>query len=347
MWGANPHLHILPEERKIKIGLIDVDSHNFPNLALMKLSAFHKRNGDDVSWYSETESYDIVYASKIFTYSNLPVVENTKEYIVGGAGVDLENRLDYEVEHIMPDYSLYPECDFAVGFLTRGCPRINHAKSRGGFCITPDKDGCVPHKTADLSEFWAGQKKIVLLDQNLLACPERIELIKQLADSGASVEFKGGMDVRYMSPDVIDALRDVRVTNFHFAWDDPRENLLPHFERVVKSGIQKPDRITAYVLTNFWSTIEEDLYRIYMLRKLGIMPYVMVYNKQNFVDDNGHWLPGVEEKYSREELVHFKTCQHMQRWANFRRLITSTPDFEEYSRYKNWANKGFPIRGMK
>lgn len=328
----------------LKIGLVDVDSHNFPNLCLMKLSSYHKALGGAVDWWKSDDYYDVVYASKVFSESKLPEITNADQVIIGGSGIDLNNKLPYEVEHSMPDYTLYPQYDFALGFLTRGCPRLTHAQSHGGFCITPDKDGCVPRKVANLDEFWAGQKKVVLLDQNLLACKDRMELIQQLSDSKATFEFNGGMDARYMSDEVINAFRSVKVKDFHFAWDDPRENMLPHFERIVKSGIKAPGQIGVYVLTNFWSTTEEDLFRVYELRKLGLMPYVMVYDKQKFVDKHGRWLPGVFDKYSEEQLIHFKTCQHMQRWTCFRRFIKSIPDFNDYEPYKKWRENGFRIR---
>ena len=297
-----------------------------------------------MDWWKPDDHYDVVYASKVFSESKLPEITNADQVVIGGSGIDLNNKLPYEVEHSMPDYTLYPQYDFALGFLTRGCPRLTHAQSHGGFCITPDKDGCVPRKVADLSEFWDGQKNVILLDQNLLACKDRMELIQQLADSKATFEFNGGMDARYMSDEVIDAFRSVKVKDFHFAWDDPRENMLPHFERIVKSGIKTPGHIGVYVLTNFWSTTEEDLCRVYELRKLGLMPYVMIYDKQKFVDKNGRWLPGVFDKYSEEQLIHFKTCQHMQRWTCFRRFIKSTPDFNDYEPYKKWRKNGFRIR---
>lgn len=326
----------------MKIGLVNVDSHNFPNLCLMKLSNYHKKRGDHVELWDKDKNYDRVYVSKIFTESVLPIVENAAEVIIGGSGVDLVNKLPDEIEHETPDYSLYPQYDFALGMLTRGCPRLNH-----GFCITPKKDGCVSRKVADLKEFWAGQKKIILLDQNLLACKDRETLLDQLIDSGAEVEFNGGLDVRFMNKSVTEKIGRIKIKDHHFAWDDPKEDLQPYFKRLVEAKIKSPDRIGVYVLTNFWSTIEEDLYRVYELRKLGLMPFVMIYDKQKFVDSRGKWIKGVEERYTQEELRHFKTVQHMQRWCNNRKLITISPDFEEYEPYKKWKQQGKPVPQRK
>ena len=157
----------------MKIGLIDVDGHNFPSLPLMKLSAWHKKQGDSVEWYNPLTAWksppDRVYMSKVFTFTpdyQHPV--NAKEIIKGGTGYfypDGGDVLPDEVEHCYPDYSLYPELtkDTAYGFLSRGCPRGCE------FCIVGEKEGRCARKVADLPEFWRGQKKIVLLDPNITA----------------------------------------------------------------------------------------------------------------------------------------------------------------------------------
>lgn len=160
----------------MRVGLIDVDGHNFPNLPLMKLSAYHKTIGDKVKWYDPLTAWknplDKVYMSKIFTFTDdyqHPVC--AKEIICSGTGYDYPSggqKLPHEIEHIYPDYSLYPELckDTAYGFLTRGCPR------GCSFCIVGKKEGMCSQKVADLSEFWNGQKNIVLLDPNFFACKE-------------------------------------------------------------------------------------------------------------------------------------------------------------------------------
>ncbi len=318
----------------MKIGLLAPDSHNFPNLPLMKISAFYKAAGNEVEWWRADEEYDVVFCSVIFSGTEIPQITNAKRVEYGGSGVNLKNALRPEIEHSTPDYSIYPQYDFAVGFLTRGCPRLNHAQSRGGFCITPDKDGCISRKVADLSEFWTGQKKISLLDQNLLACKDRIDLLNQLAASGAEIDFKGGLDARFVNEEVAAILKKTRVRNYFFAWDDPKEDLSDRFGYIASSGIKNPDRIGVYVLTNFWSTTEQDLHRVYTLRKFGLLPFVMIYDKQKFVDEHGKWRKGVEERYSYEALRHFKVCQYMQRWSASRALMKSCPDFTQYDMYK-------------
>ena len=308
----------------------------------MKLSAFCKATGDDTELYNPEHKYDLIFASKIFTETKEPDFGNTP-VIRGGSGYDLHNKLPYHIEHIYPDYSLYPDFKAALGVLTRGCPRVNHAQSHGGFCITPDKDGCKTRKVADLSEFWNGQKEIYLLDQNLLAAQERKELLQQLIDSKATIMFDGGMDVRFMTDEIIEMAKKLKVKDYHFAWDDPAENLEPKFERIAESGLIGKDRCGVYVLTNFWSTTEQDLHRIYTLRKYGYVPYVMIYDKQKFVQHNGKWIPGVEDRYSVEELRRFKICQHLQRWCNNRAFIKSIPRFTDYEPYYKWVKDGQPV----
>ena len=144
----------------MKIGFVDVDSHNWPNLCLMKLSAYHKAQGDSVEWWKPEGWYDVVYKSRVFTdtYSkDTFMVENAGEVIRGGTGYGLKENLPDAVEHSYPDYSLYPQFpDTAYGFLSRGCPR------NCGFCIVSGKEGRRSVQVADLSEFWDGQKVVLV-----------------------------------------------------------------------------------------------------------------------------------------------------------------------------------------
>ena len=201
-----------------KIGLIDVDGHNYPNLALMKLSAWHKAQGDTVEWFFGMNRYDRVYMSKVFDDSySPPHFEpcNCRELIKGGTGYGLDNKLPDEVERMHPDYSLYPELtkDTAYGFLSRGCPNAC------GFCIVSEKEGRCSTKVADLSQWWDGQKNIVLMDPNLLACREHMELIQQLEASGAWVDINQGLDARLLTAENAAALKRLKLKEIHFAWD--------------------------------------------------------------------------------------------------------------------------------
>lgn len=314
------------------------DNHNFPSLPLMKLSAWHKAQGDTTELWQPDEKYSKVYISKVFTESHKPTITNTIKIVSGGSGLTLYNTLPADVEHIYPDYDLYPEYSFALGFLTRGCPHQGHS-----FCITPQKDGCKSIKVADITEFWKGQKEITLLDQNLLACRDRTELLEQLAATGAKVDFNGGLDIRYINADIISLLKNVKTKAYHFAWDDPKEDLYNNFRLFADSGIINPNNVTVYVLVNYWSSHEEDLTRIYKLRELMLMPYVMIYDKHLYVDTHGRWLPDVQSRYMPEQLRHFKICQHLQRWCNTRKMIKTVPNFNDYDGYSNWKSKGMII----
>lgn len=293
----------------MRIGLIDVDGHNFPNLPLMKLSAYHKSLGDTVEWCNPLDHYDRVYQSKVFdeTYSpDIDWMPNADEIIKGGTGYGLDNKLPEKVEHIYPDYDLYPELtkDTAYGFLTRGCPRAC------AFCIVAPKEGRCSQKVSDLSEFWRGQKYIKLLDPNLIACRERIVLLEQLVESKACVDFTQGLDIRFMNSDVINLINCIKLKEIHFAWDNPEDDLTRFFKQYIKRAKHRPHGSfgTVYTLTNFGSTMEENLYRIYTLRDLGFDPYVMVYDKPNAP----------------------KEIKQLQRWCNNRAIFKSCPDFKDY-----------------
>ena len=295
----------------MKIGLIDVDGHNFPNLALMKISAYHKRKGDDVEWAFPMGYYDIVYQSKVFDDTYSPDIEWTpqaKKIIKGGTGYGLDNTLPDEIEHIFPDYSLYPELteNTAYGFLTRGCPR--HCS----FCIVGDKEGLCSVKVSDVSEFWDGQKYIKLLDPNLLACKQRSELLDQLVRTKAYIDFTQGLDIRLINGAVIDAINQMRLKQIHFAWDNANEDLSERFIVYAKNAQHKPNGRfgTVYVLTNYNSTMEENLYRIYTLRDLGYDPYVMVYDKPHAP----------------------REIRDLQRWCNNIRIFRKCKKFEDYKR---------------
>lgn len=267
--------------RLLKIGLIDVDGHNFPNLPLMKLSAWHKQQGDHVEMYHPMFSghMDRVYMSKVFTFTQeYQECIDAGEIIKSGTGYDYPmggEPLPNEIEHIYPDYSLYGITDTAYGFLTRGCPR------NCPFCIVGKKEGLKSHKVADLSEFWRGQKSIELLDPNLLACKDSKNLLQQLIDSKATVNINQGADARLLTEDNINMLKQIRLSKIHFAWDNisDREKVVPKLKLYKQLTDCDMRKTIVYVLTNFNSTLQEDLERIYTIREIGMSPYAMIYDK--------------------------------------------------------------------
>ena len=338
----------------MKIGLIDADmmwrprangrrygrtkADVYPNLALMKISAWHKERLDDVGWYNPMDGhYDTVYISKVF--ADTPVsgeVINASRVVYGGSGFQIELRdgketwsadapsgwpmkawqhsllLPDEIEHMMPDYSLYPMVkDTAYGFLTHGCPR------RCSFCHVAAKEGCKSVKVADLKEWWSGQRNIVLMDPNILACPQWKNLLQQLADSGAKVDINQGIDARLMTVAKAKALSHVRLSTIHFAWDryKDREKVLKGIKLFIEHYPRKLDKghsVQVFVLVNFDSTWEEDLQRVYELREIGAEAYIMIYAKQ-------HAAPRYKS---------------LQRWVNNRAIFHKVATFEEYDRRK-------------
>lgn len=310
----------------MKIGFIDVDGHNFPNLPLMKLSAWHKQRGDSVEWYNPLihslgEPLDKVYMSKVFSdeYSkDYPHFVNAKEVIKGGTGYCIsvvdgmevfdESKnfnLPYEVEHIYPDYELYPDYtkDMAYGFLTRGC--CNNCS----FCVVSKKEGRCSKKVADLSEFWRGQKKIKLLDPNILACKDHLELLQQLIDSGAKVDFTQGLDARFINKENIELLKQIKMDMIHFAFDFMKfEKKIIQGLELVRENIKITQRNSiVYMLTNYDTTIEQDLYRVNKIKELGFTPDVRIYRKESL--PRPHILRDLQRWCNNRFLYH--SCEFM------------------------------------
>lgn len=304
----------------MRIQLIDVDGHNFPNLPLMKISAWHKEKGDSVEWYNPLTAWinppDKVYMSKVFTFTpDYPHPVCGSEIIKGGTGYEYPSGgepLPSEIEHIYPDYSLYPELckDTAYGFLTRGCPR------GCDFCIVKDKEGKKSCKVADLSEFWNGQKNIVLLDPNMFTCTEWKKLSEQLINSRAYIDFSQGCDIRIMTDEKANYIKQMKIKQIHFAWDryEDKGIIIPKFQMFKKITGWDRRKMYVYVLTNFNTTFEQDLERVYTLRDLGYWPYVMIFDKQNTKPTD--------------------SVRRLQRWVNMRATFESVRKFEDYTGQK-------------
>lgn len=291
------------------IGLIDVDGHNgFPNLALMRLSAYHKNQGDSVEWWNGFEHYDRVYMSKVFTFTpDIDVVINADEVIQGGTGYKDYGSLPDEIENTYPDYSIYPHFKQAIGFLTRGCVR------NCPWCIVPRKEGKI-HASAT----WEQVKRpdsdeIVFLDNNVLACEHGIRQMDALTRAPVKVDFNQGLDARLIDADVAELLSKVRwIRYIRLACDT--HQMLPVIEKAVThllaAGIPKW-RLWSYALVQ---DVDEAYERVTALRKMGVEPFAQPY--RDF--DGGE--PSDEQK-------------RFARWCNNKAVFRSC-DWHEYSSKK-------------
>lgn len=309
----------------MKIGLVDADGHNFPNLPLMKISAYHKNKGDSVEFAVPLLHYDKVYVSRVFgdEYSTfLDVCYNADEVIYGGTGFaikvengkevyykELDQNLPYEIEHQYPDYSLYPEYTNgkAYGFLTRGCS--NNCE----FCIVSKKEGLCSVKVANLNEWWKGQNEIILLDPNILACKDRKELLQQLIDSKAMVDFTQGLDARFCTVEICKMLKSIKTKQWHFAFDFMKNKKaiirgLKNFKNVMGDKFPKDSSVSVYCLTNFNTTFDEDYERVLLLKEMGYSPDIRIYRKNTAP----------------------RLTKDLQRWCNNRLIYWAEPNFLNY-----------------
>lgn len=293
----------------MKVGLLAVDGHNFPNLALMKLSAWHKAKGDSVDWYTGIERYDRVYMSKVFAYTpdDLRVIQ-ADEVIRGGSGYKMYDQwLSNEIEHICPDYSLYPMFKDAYGFITRGC--INNCS----FCIVPKKEGFIrPH--ADITEFLDGRKSAILMDNNVIASDWGLQQMEKIISLKVRVDFNQGIDCRIIAKDKsiakllkrIPWIRYVRMAYDSSKITDEVEAAISYLK---EAGIPAW-RMWFYMLVKD-GEIEDAEQRALNLDYLGCVPFAMPYR-----DLNSNKPPSDEQK-------------RFARWVNMRATFKSC-DYADY-----------------
>ncbi|MDR1216658.1 MAG: hypothetical protein LBK25_08250, partial [Treponema sp.] len=214
-------------------------------------------------------------------------------------------QLPAAVDALYPDYTLYGITDTAYGYLTRGCPR------QCGFCIVGEKEGTQARQLYKLEQFWRGQPHIKLLDPNITAAANCVDLLSELAATGAEVDFTQGLDLRLLTDEKLAALSRVRTRVVHFAWDEPAEEgvICERLGAYIRATGAPYERICVYVLVNYNTSFAEDLHRIYRIRDIGANPYVMIYKKET-----------VAREY-----------RNLQRWCNNRRIFRSVSHFEEYS----------------
>lgn len=297
-----------------KVLLIDVDS-SIPNLALMKLSTYYKEKGDVVGF--NVQDPDIVYASVIFE-ANKHKVDGLKFYYphakiyIGGSGYDLASKLPDKIEFLKPDYSLYPDNDFSIGFTTRGCIR------KCSFCIVPQKEGMF--RKVQHPQMWYNPKfkKIVFLDNNILADKNWFfEVSNWCIEKKLAVWFCQGLDIRLVDAEVAAKLLEMKFfKGIFFAWDHIEdEDVIKDKIRILKSvGFSESklkQLVQFYVYVDSDSEYESGVYRCRELKKFHYNAFVM-FNIRN-------------KPTSR--------INKLRRWAN-RKPIYWSIDISEYNRTK-------------
>lgn len=305
----------------MNIGLLAVDS-DYPNLALMKISAWHKSQGDSVEWYNPFDSYDIVYMSKIFSFTPDygQYIINTKHIRKGGTGYDLKTTLPDEIELTIPDYSIYPSIDnkTAYGFLTRGCP--NKCK----WCVVPRKEGDVrPYMDVDDIAV-DGRTNLILMDNNILACDYGLQQIEKIVERGYRVDFNQALDARLVTDDIAKLLAKVRwINHIRFGCDTPKQvKECEKAMQIIDSYRGKPASYLMYTM------IEDDLNEAYHR-----LSYWRTFKRVRIVaqpfrniDDPRQIIPQWQKD--------------MARWA-MRRELYAICDFKEYEPRKGFFCKEY------
>lgn len=306
----------------MNIGLIDIDGHKFPNYALMRISAYHKAQGDSVEWADPLfGNYDRVYQSKIFTFTPDYGYSFDCETIKGGTGYDLHKTLPKEIDDMQPDYSIYPQVDnkTAYGFLTRGC--VNHCK----WCCVPIKEGSIkPYR--DVEEVAVnGRNKLILMDNNILACDYGLQQIEKIAKLGYRIDLNQAIDARLITDEIAQLLAKVHWLNqIRLGCDTPKQ--IEHCERAMKliDGYRKtPASYLMYTMIGITDINEcyERLthFRNYKRVRLAAQPY---------------------RDFNNPHQVIPKWQMDMARWA-MRREIFATCDFKDYQPRKGFKCKEY------
>ena len=256
----------------MRIGLIAVDGHSgFPNLALMRLSTWHKQRGDAVEWWNGFTHYDRVYKSKVFTFTpDFDTVINADEIVTGGTGYKDFGVLPPEVEACPPDYGLYPSWKPAIGFLSRGCCNTC------SWCIVPRKEGGIRPAATWEEIKRLDSRQIILLDNNVLASDHGLEQIDRMGREKVWIDFNQGLDARLITPETARMLARLHWIRFIRLACDTSE-MLPVIRQAVsylKEAGVSPSRFWAYALVR---DVEEAHRRVLALREMGVEPFAQPY----------------------------------------------------------------------
>ena len=296
----------------MRIAIHSVDGHHFPNLALMRISAWHKAQGDSVEWFAPLARYDRVYASKVFTFTKddpyLP-----PDAIRGGTGYDVTSKLPPEIESTPPDYTIYPQFDAAYGFLTRGCP------NKCPWCVVPRKEGAI-RAVADIEDICRTntgfRHKAILMDNNFLAAP--IDFVREQTDKmrrlKIRVDFNQATDARLYDDERAQIMAKVPwLSMVRISCDT--DAMLPHCVAAIRRlrGFGCRKDVLVYVLAKN-DGIASALHRIYglMAADRRAVPFVMPY--RSLTDDSIQ--PSAE-------------LLRLARWCN-RAWIRNQCKFEDY-----------------
>lgn len=262
-------------DNNLRVLLLDLDINKrrrpFPNLALMKLSAYHKARGDEVHLNEPLLGFDKVFASCVFTWNWKRTLNVPPETCLGGSGYNFGVTLPSEIEHIRPDYDLYPGVDFSMGFTSRGCIR------QCPWCIVPTKEGRLT-SWATIDEFWDGRhRKIKLLDNNFLAQPSADEILARLAEDRLEVDFNQGLDIRLVDERKAFCLARVKANRLRFSFDDIA------YEKDLREGVKllgengvRSRKLSFYVLYGF-KPDDQAVERMKILADLNVDVYPMAY----------------------------------------------------------------------
>lgn len=279
----------------MKIGLIDVDGHHFPNLALGKISRYHKQQGDSVEWYDPFEHYDKVYMAKVFTFTQeYGYFINADEVEKGGTGYDIHKTLPDFIDRLQPDYSIYNNVDnkTAYGFLTRGCP------NKCFWCVVPKKEG-KQHPYMDVEEIAIeGRTNLILMDNNVLASGYGLQQIEKIIEKGYRVDFNQGLDARLVTDEIAEMLGRVRwIHSIRFGCDTPQQIVeCERAMRVIDSHRKVPATYLLYTIIG--KDINECYHRLSYFRgnkrvRIVGQPYRDFNNSKQVIPqwqkDMAHW----------------------------------------------------------
>lgn len=256
----------------MKIAILALDG-KYANLALMKISAFHKARGDQVEWYNSLQPCpDKLYVSKLFNFTPDFSYWPNCEVIKGGTGYDIKTRLPDEIETCQPDYSIYPDCDYSLQLFSRGCIRSCP------FCIVHEKEGQItPVMPMQLNPMGT---HIKVMDNSFFVNPLWKLGIEWLKACKQPVQFENGVDARLITLEQLESLNSLNHhKRIHMAWDNPKDDMIPTFKRITQ--IIKAWKLAVYVLIGYWSTPEQDMWRVKALDEIGISPFVMPYDKND------------------------------------------------------------------